>query len=160
MISLRAKAARSLAPATAWLVVFLASGCGDDSGVGKTYPVSGKVLMDQQPLQTENGSVMFKPNAARGNTSTFEPSGMIDKEGEYTLTTNGKKGAPPGWYKVIVSAHGGSPEHPKFLDTQRSRRPVAQSLLPPRYGNTDTTPLEIEVVASPGAGAYDLHLSR
>ena len=77
--------------------------------------------------------------------------------GKYTLVTNGRKGAPPGWYKVAVTATA-----PAELDTKRgpSHHPVPKSLLPAKYGQAKTTDLLIEVVEHPAPGAYDLKLSR
>ena len=41
-----------------------------------------------------------------------------------------------------------------------TQRPAPKSVVPARYGRAATTPLEVEVVASPTAGAYDLTSSR
>jgi hypothetical protein len=82
-------------PATALLFVSLASGCGDASGVGKTLPVTGKVTLDDSPLTAPSTIVLFKPDAAGGNASPFEPAGTVDGQGNYTLFTRGKKGGPP-----------------------------------------------------------------
>ena len=46
----------------------------------------------------------FKPDRSKGNQTPFEPVGVVDEQGIYTVTTKGKDGAPPGWYKVLVSA--------------------------------------------------------
>ncbi|HZY84510.1 MAG TPA: hypothetical protein VFE78_06750 [Gemmataceae bacterium] len=140
------------------LVAALAAGCGDASGVGRTFPVAGKVLLNNAPFTAKNTVILFKPDAARGNTSPFEPSGTVDAEGNYSLTTRGKNGAPAGWYKVVVTAREeAEPVHPK--GPQR-HRPVSKSLLPAKYGQAQTTDLSIEVVEKPAAGAYDLKLSR
>jgi hypothetical protein len=143
------------APATALCVVLLC-GCGDNSGVGKTYPVSGKITFNRDPLTAESVSVLLKPDGSRGNTTLFEPVGMVDEEGNYRVVTRGKDGAPPGWYKVIVAAHDGAIQHPKG---PRNKRPVAHSLLPARYGSPKTTDLAFEVVENPVPGAYDLKLA-
>src|SRR5262245_43577043 len=84
------------------VVLWAGPGCADRSGVGKTVPVTGKVYLGDRPLPT--GSVSFRPDASKGNTSTWEPSGDIGPDGTYKLSTNGKPGAPPGWYRVIVAA--------------------------------------------------------
>jgi hypothetical protein len=136
----------------------LATGCGDASGVGPTYPVAGKITFNDTPLTAKNTVILCKPDAARRNNSPFEPSGTVDAEGNYTLTTRGKNGAPPGWYKVVVTAReDAAPVHP---EGPQRRRPVSRSLLPERYGDAQTTDLSIEVVESPAPGAYDLKLSR
>jgi hypothetical protein len=132
-------------------------GCGDDSGVGKTYPVAGKVMIGNVPLTARSTIVLFKPDASRGNSSSFEPSGTVDADGYYTLQTRGKRGARPGWYKVIVTAHDDSPpSHPKTPQ----HRPAARSLVPAKYGLAKTSDLSIEVVENPAPGAYDLKLTQ
>jgi hypothetical protein len=135
----------------------LASGCGDDSGVGRTFPVSGKITFNNEPLTAKTTRVWFKPDASKGNTSLFEPVGTVDAAGNYKLTTQGKNGAPPGWYQVVVTAwEDAPPVHPKG---PRQHRPVAKSLLPSKYGQPQTSGLVIEVVEKPAPGAYDLKLS-
>ncbi len=140
-----------------------ALGCGQGSGVGKTYPVSGLLTLDGKPFTAETTMILFKPEAGRGNTSTFSAAGTVDGEGRYELTTGGKKGAPLGWYKVLVTAHGGSAQHPTQpakAGESHPQRPVAQSLLPAKYGLEGTSDLLVEVVESPVDGAYDLRLHR
>jgi hypothetical protein len=134
----------------------LASGCGDSSGVGKTCPVAGKVTLDEQPVTATSTIILFKPDAERGNASPFEPTGTVDREGNYTLSTKGKKGAPPGWYKVVITA-----TEPRGPDERgpRNHRPGPRSVLPARYGHPATTTVAIEVVESPTAGAYDVKLT-
>lgn len=143
---------------SALALVTLSQGCSDDAGVGRTFPVSGKLTLDNQPVTAKTTIVLFKPDASKGNTSPFEPTGTVDAEGNYKLTTRGKNGAPPGWYKVIVTARDdASPVHP---NAPKQHRPVAKSLLPPKYGRPETTQLLIEVVESPAPGAYDLKMSK
>jgi hypothetical protein len=143
---------RPLLPVAA--ACLLAVGCGDDSEVGRTLPVTGSVTLDGTPLTESSTVILFKPDAARGNTSLFEPAGTVDSQGVYRLTTKGKKGAPPGWYKVVVTA----------IDSRAGRdashhRPAAKSLVAAAYGQAATTPLAVEVVEDPAFGAYDLKLS-
>jgi hypothetical protein len=136
------------------LAACLASGCA--SNAVPTLPVSGQVTLDGEPVTTEATVVLFKPDQSRGNAGKLEPVGTVDAGGRYTLTTAGRRGAPAGWYKVIVAARAGQIEHPKG----RPRRPLAASLLPARYGSERTTPLVVEVVEQPAEGAYDLKLSK
>jgi hypothetical protein len=110
------------------------------------------VAVAGQPLTS--GSVSFHPDASRGNTSQHHPTGTINADGTYQLYTTGKKGAPPGWYKVLVFAteksgpNGGA--HPG----------MPSSLVHARYGSEKTTDLVIEVVPQPPPGAYDLTLNK
>ena len=140
------------------LAVIPLLGCGDSSGVGVTFPVSGKVTFNNEPLTAKTTMVLFKPDASKGNTSLFEPAGTVDAGGNYKLTTQGKNGAPPGWYQVVVTAReDAAPVHPKG---PKQHRPVAKSLLPSKYGQPKTSGLAIEVVEKPDPGAYDLKLSK
>src|SRR5262249_47603539 len=91
----------ALVLAGAWLALGSA-GCGDPSGVGRTVPVAGKVTVDGRPVKA--GTVSFRPDKSKGNTNAHEPYGEIDSEGNYTLFTGTKKGAPVGWYRVAVMA--------------------------------------------------------
>jgi hypothetical protein len=136
--------------------VFLAFGCGDTSDVGKTFPVSGKVTLDDSPVTAASAIILFKPDAGRGNTSPFEPTGTVDAEGNYRLFTKGKAGAPPGWYKVVVTA-----TEPRGADEKvpKNHRPGPRSLLPAGYGQAATTKVAIEVVENPAPDAYDVKLT-
>ncbi len=136
--------------------LLLAAGC-DSSGVGKTYPVSGKVTLDGKPLTAATTIILFKPDAAKGNSSPFEPTGTVDDQGNYTLVTSGKKGAPPGAYKVVVTAT--EPPKDEGRRSPKHKRPGGQTLLPSRYGQAATTTVAIEVVETPPPGAYDIKLT-
>src|SRR5262245_45987082 len=157
-MSLRKLSRAAALLAAALLLALPASGCGGDDGVGKTSPVRGKVTLDGEPLVSKPATVGFKPDASKGNTTTFEPAASVDSSGNYTLLTKKRSGAPAGWYKVVVTATGmaSEPPDPKQPVT---KRPVPKSLVPGKYGQASTTPLLVEVVASPGDGAYDLKLS-
>jgi hypothetical protein len=140
-----------------FLLVCLTSGCGDGSRVGPTFPVSGKITFLNDPLPAKNTIVLLKPDASRGNSSPFEPTGTVDGSGTYTVRTEGKTGAPPGWYKVVVTARDDAPvAHSKTPN----HRPVSRSLVPAKYGQEKTTDLVIEVVENPPPGAYDLKLTN
>ena len=78
------------AAGTAVAVALFVTGC--NSGTGKLVPVRGKVTVAGRPLT--KGSVSFRPDKARGETGTAEPYGDIGPDGTYTLSTNGKPGAP------------------------------------------------------------------
>jgi hypothetical protein len=142
---------------SACLWALLAAGCGDASGVGTIYPVSGTITINGEPLMAETTMILFKPDASRGNRSPIEPAGALDGQGRYTLATAGKTGAPPGWYKVIVTA---TSAEMSVSPGQRRARPRPKSLVPARYGQVTSTQLTVEVVESPAPGAYDLKLTR
>ena len=128
------------------LVVSLAAGCSP--GAGSLHKVSGKVTVDGTPLNT--GTVRFVPDKARGNTATAEPVGTIGPDGTYTLSTNGKTGAPPGWYQVTVNA----------TEVPESSKPFSgKALVARKYNAPESSGLSVEVVSSPKPGAYDLQVT-
>jgi hypothetical protein len=147
--------ARGLPPAAVLCGVFLAGGCGGP-GV-TTHPVRGKITVAGAPLKAKSTVILFKPDAAKGNTSPFEPAGTVNAAGRYVVSTQGKKGAPLGWYKVVVTATG--PPRPTKEDVRR-HHPMPVSLVAAKYGQVQTTDLAVEVVAHPAEGAYDLKLTR
>lgn len=137
------------------IVLALATGCSE--GIGKTHSVNGKVTIDGSPLTAKSTVITLIPDKSKGNNTPYEPAATVDSSGNYTVYTKNQRGAPPGWYKVVVTAVG-EPAPP--ATTPLKQRPAPKSLVPPRYGQASTTPLEIEVVASPASGAYDLKLSQ
>lgn len=125
---------------------FAAAGCNSGQGE-KLAPVSGKVTVEGQPLPA--GSVCFRPDGSQGNASPHQPTGAIDTEGNYELfVPPERKGAPPGWYKVVVIAY----------DNPRPGR--LKSFIAAKYADEKTTPLKIEVIENPESGRYDLKLTR
>jgi len=126
----------------------LCVGCGKDSDIDKLLPVSGKVRYQAEPLTT--GTVILVPDAAKGNTTKHEPRGPIDDQGNYRVTTAGRPGAPPGWYKVaVIATQPPNPNKPYA---------VTGSLLPRKYGDASTSGLAIEIREEPADGDYDLVL--
>jgi hypothetical protein len=123
--------------------------CGSDS-VGRTVPVRGKVTVDGAPLK--EGSVVYWPNANKGNQSPLEAVGQIKEDGTYELLTRGKPGARPGSYKVTVTAQHKLNPNDVYSKTKQ--------LAPQMYTTKETTTLVIEVVESPGPTAYDLDLKK
>jgi hypothetical protein len=125
-------------------IVLVLAGCAGET----TIQVKGKVLVDGQPLTV--GTVIFTPDAARGNTSMHEPRGQLDANGVYHLyQTKDNPAVSPGWYKISIS-------------TQRLKDPKDPfsyvSLIPTKFANPETSGLALEVVANPSPGAYDIAL--
>jgi hypothetical protein len=73
------------------------TGCGDDSGLGKRYSVSGSVTYNGQPV--EKGQISFVPADLNKQRAA---NGFI-QDGRYSLTTlTPQDGALPGDYKVTI----------------------------------------------------------
>jgi hypothetical protein len=121
-------------------VLLAGAGCGE-----RRVDVSGKVTVDGKPLTSSACTLLFAPD--KNNPLQKIPSAALDDKGAYRLSTGGKDGVPPGWYRVYVAfdarqSRGNPPPfHAKYLDAAKS-------------------PLSIEVVANPKPGAYDLELTE
>jgi hypothetical protein len=127
-------------------VLLALPGCG--GGLGKLYPVSGTVKYGTDVLNS--GMVTFHPDESKGNKSKLNPSGPIKEGGKYSVQTNGKDGAPPGWYKVTVSTMT-----PPTGAVKMGEAPPPVKINP-KYLDPKTTDLSVEV---PGTGAFDLTVS-
>jgi hypothetical protein len=127
-------------------MIFVLAGCGRGE---ITIPVTGKVLVDGQPLTV--GTVIFTPDAAKGNASLHEPRGKLDANGVYQVyRTKDHPGAAPGWYKISICAQ-------RLADPKDLYSYV--SVIPTKFAHPDTSGLALEVVDHPAAGAYDIALS-
>jgi hypothetical protein len=136
---------RAMRATLAACLLAAAVGCG---GEPPLPAVSGVATVDGNPLPS--GTVTFYPDAAKGNTTPHQPTGIVEAGGKYELyVPDGKKGAPAGWYKVVVfAADDPQPNKPVKFFTSRT------------YTDVKTTPLSVEVVATPEAGRYDLKLKK
>lgn len=144
--SWRAAARLVLVAALAWAT---GAGCGRTDAV---YPVKGRVTVNGQPLQAAGGGVAFIPDKDKGNNTPHEPRGALTPDGTYELTTAGKPGAPPGWYKVLVLAQAESPAGNPYAPPKY--------VVPVSYTKAEQTPVSVEVVAKPGPNAYDIDVVR
>jgi hypothetical protein len=118
-------------------------GCGEE--VAPRHPASGKVTLDGAPLG--DAEIIYVPDAEKGNKSKISCGGRTAADGTYTLSTVGPAGAPAGWYKVVVQ-------------TTFPGGPAKPVVIPDRYASLSETDLSREVVPSPAADAYDIHLNR
>jgi hypothetical protein len=133
------------------LLAGLLAACGCSGPTEQFVPVAGTVKVNSVPLTV--GSVSFRPDPDRGNTSQHHPTGPIAADGSFELSTLGRKGAPVGWYKVLI-----------FADLNQQTGPV-HPVLPRwatdvKYTSEQTTDLFVEVLEQPPAGAYDFGLSK
>jgi len=124
-------------------------GCG--SGTSTMVPVKGKLTISGEKLGM--AGVSFRADESKGNQTKHIPAATTDGSGMYELTTGGEKGAPAGWYKVVIT-----PPSPPITGGE-----LPQTGPPPfdqKYLTPDTTDLSIEVKAGAAAGAYDLNLTK
>jgi hypothetical protein len=122
-------------------------GCGHDDS--PTAPVRGRVFYKGAPLP--GGSIVFTPDADKGCQGPLA-RGEIRPDGTYTLTTDGRPGAVPGWHRITVVSIQLAPDRPAgtaFADV-RSR-------LPRQYAAPDLSGLERQVLAGED-NVFDLHL--
>ena len=85
--------------ASTLLGLFAVLGCGDDTGLGQRYPVSGTVTYNGKPV--EKGQISF---IATDKNKQRDANGFI-QDGSYTLTTaTPGDGALPGEYGVTVTS--------------------------------------------------------
>lgn len=133
--------------------VLIGAACGCAAEGDDFVPVAGNVTLDSKTLTL--GSVAFHPDSSKGNNSMHIPIGEINKEGKFELVTIGRKGAPIGWYKVLVYADANTP-----TDPNASRPPTPKWMMNEKYTEKSTTPLSVEVVEKPAPGAYDLNVTK
>jgi hypothetical protein len=135
------------------LLLLVLGGCGASDGL-ELVPVSGKVTVDGNAVA--GASVMFFPDASKGNKEQLTVGGATNAEGVYQLQTSkpdGKTGggAPLGWYKVVVNT-----DVPTTENVSKSTKPVA---IASKYKSATATDLSVEVSKTAPAGSYDFKLS-
>lgn len=126
------------------------AGCNTAPPPAPCLPVSGTVTMNKKTLPT--GTVRFSPDASKGNTSKESAIGLIQPDGTYSLVTNGRAGAPLGWYKVTVDPNAVPGELPA------GQAPPKPPAINAKYKKADTSGILIEVTENPKPGAYDIDL--
>ena len=126
-----------------WAFLFagvLAVGCGSGGSGGDVVPIAGNIKVDGE--SAPNAIVKLIP---QGNTPGHGGEGTTDSTGHYEATTpQGKKGIPPGQYKVTVSRRlnpDGSPPDPDVPPIE-SR---AVETLPPKYSDPVKTELSLNI---------------
>lgn len=146
----------------------LSAGCGQgtDSNRPKTFPVSGTVTQDGQPV--EGANVSF--HAADGSAGAV---GITDASGNYTLTTfSASDGAVAGDHKVTITKTdrpvveatsdgsvadtGDEPEEQQGTQSsEEGGRP--KNLLPEKYASPETSELTATVSES-GENKFDFQI--
>jgi hypothetical protein len=129
-----------------WTGLVLLGGCREAGP--PLVPVSGLVTYRGKPLP--RGTVSLRPTQAG---AWDQPTGSIDASGRYVVYTQGRKGAPPGDYVVVVMATDAP-----AANEGAAHPTLPQSIIPARYGDPAVTPLRIK--ARPGsATSFELELT-
>ena len=123
------------------------AGCDNAPPKPKMWPVQGIVTVDEQPLRM--GTIIFTPDAAKGNSSKLEPRGILAADGRYSVHTGELEGAPLGWYRVTIYA----------MDSVDSTK-LPEWLANEKYTKAETSGLAVEVVEKPAAKAYDFQVTK
>jgi len=133
----------------------LLPGCGDDTGLGKRYPVYGTVTYKDSPV--EAGRISFIPVDSK-NENQRAAAGEITN-GSYSLTTGtAGDGALPGEYFVTIAS--------KLIDDSKVKETIekyggggrqqdvgkagakAKNLIPGKYQLPETSELKVTVKES------------
>jgi hypothetical protein len=144
------------------------SGCG---GTSRLYKVEGLVTIDGNPVQ--GATVVFMPD---GGGKGQNAQGFTDKDGRFTLKTNGVDGIEAGSYKVLVTkadtvinpdegggdagdlGRGGGGQLRRQMEgyykKTSGRRP--KQLLPPLYADVERTPFHYTIPVQ-GSVTLELH---
>jgi hypothetical protein len=139
--------ARRAAASVAVVGLLMAIGCGDETGLGKRYSVTGVVTYHGE--RVKQGTITFKPAGEGGREAT----GAIH-DGDYSLSTaGGDDGALPGRYRVAILAQESDTSaiaaHAKGgagrQDDVYKAAKAAKRLVPSKYQLADTSGLEAEV---------------
>ena len=113
------------------LLLLLLLGCGREV---KLTPVRGQVFFHGQPLS--GGTIVFTPDPERGGRGPLA-CGEIGPDGRYSLHTDDKPGAVPGWHRVTIAAAS-------LASSQKGLPPVD---LPRKYGDPEQSGLLRQVQA-------------
>lgn len=135
------------------LLVTTGMGCGSAKSSGPALvPAEGVLTLKDKPLA--GATVFFYPEDGAGASC----AGNTDESGKFTLWTNAKAGASPGKYRVTVKCYTKKDGSPLTLtEADRANGMDEEQLItagqaklgvPPKYLSRETTPLNVEVVAS------------
>jgi len=147
------------------LALVTIAGCGGDGpSIAK---VTGKVTLKGAPIK--GATVQFYPE--KGPMAI----GITDDQGSFTLTTNGRPGAPIGLNKVAISkaapapAAGAMPTNPTPEDMAKMAAAAAQggglkrseppkSEVPDQYSNPSTSNLTADVSTNAAQNTFEFNL--
>ncbi len=126
-------------------------GCGGSADEGpQVVAVTGTVTINGAPVK--GAGVSFRPDESQGNKTGFIPGGTTDAAGKYELSaTASKKGAPPGWYKVVVMPPSAPPGSDKVVEVPEYNA---------KFQDPAKTDLVFEVKESSEPLVFDIQLTK
>lgn len=145
--------------------IVLGGACNRGASKPKTYPVTGTVSLNGQPVPGATVNFTPKEQAPPGQSGPQAASAVTDEQGKYQIGTFAKgDGALPGEYLVSVTkyeggapAAGGSGSEEEYRPPLPGEEaPVPKNVLPPQYANPNTSGLSVKVEAK--ANTYDITL--
>jgi hypothetical protein len=145
----------------AGLVIAGVVGCQPQGATERTYPVTGTVTLNNQPLA--DATVTFHPISG-GKVAV----GKTDASGKFTLTTagTGQSGAIPGRYKVTVQKFesqeqpAAAPASGEYVEAPADTTPApSKNVLPEKYADPNTSGFEAEVKAGENSFTFNLEQS-
>jgi hypothetical protein len=124
------------------LVVF--AGCPAGSAGPNTAPVKGTLTIDGQPAN--NVSITFSPMDKAGTPATGQ---VTNGSFELKSGSQGKPGAVPGKYKVVLAQALGSADAAMAAYKKGGGAPKAELSFPEKYTKAETSDKEVEVKSGP-----------
>ncbi len=122
------------------LILLSALGCVACSGAEQVNRVQGKVL-DKKNQPASGVVVTFNPTGANSVTA-IRPVGTTGEDGTFTLSTNGKEGAPAGSYTVTLVWPEKVASKQKGLSSQRTE---TRDRLGGAYANPERSPFKVQI---------------
>src|SRR5262249_7354690 len=125
-----------LAAAMVLIYIFFPTGSSGKPARVAVIPAQGKADFEGQPIP--EAAIFLHPVGEK--TPAFpRPRAVVQSDGTFVVGTYGKDdGAPAGEYKVTVQWFQSSGK-------ARNHDPLPVNLLPPRYGNAETSALSVHI---------------
>jgi hypothetical protein len=142
-------ATRTARPFAALVALLIVPGCGQPET--PYVPVKLKVTLNGKPLP--RGAVSLRPTSVPGG-EWEQPTGSVSGDGDCTLYTDGKAGARPGEYRVVVFATEDAT--PKAGSAAPG---MPKSILPTKYNDPHNSPLRLTVPANPSPQPLPVELT-
>lgn len=150
----------------------LCAGCSSEDGRPETYPVTGIVTLDNNPVDGATVTFVPKDGGTQAQGSAQAATAVTGADGSYSIGTFATgDGAVPGEYLVKVAKYsapkqqqpvGDDPESQKqaFLQSrQGAQQPTGpKNELPEKYADEKTSGLFVTVEAK--ENTFNIELSR